>query len=41
MAISAISTAPLSKTKERAGRPKDLAALPLLKATLDELNRQS
>jgi hypothetical protein len=27
--------------KERAGRPKDLAALPVLRATLDEIRRQS
>ena len=26
---------------ERAGRPKDLAALPVLRATLEELKRQS
>lgn len=31
----------LIETKERAGRPKDLAALPLLRATLDESKRRS
>lgn len=31
----------LIETKERAARPKDLAALPVLRATLDELNRRS
>ena len=29
----------LIEAKERAGRPKDLAALPVLRATLDELER--
>ncbi len=31
----------LIEMKERAGRPKDLAALPILRATLDEVKRQS
>jgi hypothetical protein len=31
----------LIAAKERAGRPKDLAALPILRATLDELKRRS
>jgi len=31
----------LIEAKERAGRPKDLAALPVLRATLDELKRSS
>lgn len=31
----------LIASKERAGRPKDLAALPALRATLDEIDRQS
>jgi hypothetical protein len=31
----------LIETKQRAGRPKDLATLPLLRATLDELKRRS
>lgn len=31
----------LIEAKERAGRPKDLAALPVLRATLDELRRRS
>jgi hypothetical protein len=31
----------LIETQERAGRPKDLAALPLLRATLDESTRRS
>lgn len=30
----------LIESKERAGRPKDLAALPVLRATLDELKRR-
>jgi len=30
----------LIEAKERAGRPKDLAALPVLRATLDELKRR-
>jgi hypothetical protein len=29
----------LIEAKERAGRPKDLAALPVLRATLEELDR--
>jgi len=31
----------LIEAKERAGRPKDLAALPVLRATLDETRRRS
>ena len=30
----------LIEAKEQAGRPKDLAVLPVLRATLDELNRR-
>jgi hypothetical protein len=38
--IRVLSLSALIEAKERAGRPKDLAALPLLRATLDELKRQ-
>jgi hypothetical protein len=31
----------LIEIKERSGRPKDLAAIPVLRATLDELRRRS
>ena len=31
----------LIASKERAARPKDLAALPALRATLDEIQRRS
>lgn len=30
----------LIEIKERSGRPKDLAVIPVLRATLDELNRK-
>jgi len=36
--IRVLSLPALIEAKERAGRPKDLAALPVLRATLDELN---
>ncbi len=38
--IRVLSLPALIEAKERAGRPKDLAALPLLKATLEETRRQ-
>ncbi len=39
--IRVLTLAALIEAKERAGRPKDLAALPVLRATLDELKRRS
>jgi hypothetical protein len=41
MTVRVLSLSALIDAKERAGRPKDLAALPVLRATLDELNRRS
>ncbi len=41
MTIRVLSLPALIHVKERAGRPKDLAALPVLRATLDELTRRS
>lgn len=38
--IRVLSLPALIEAKERAGRPKDLAALPVLRATLDELTKQ-
>lgn len=38
--VRVLSLAALIEAKERAGRPKDLAALPVLRATLDELKRR-
>jgi hypothetical protein len=38
--VRVLSLPALIEAKERAGRPKDLAALPVLRATLDELNRR-
>jgi len=40
-AIRVLSLPALIQAKEQAGRPKDLAALPVLRATLDELKRRS
>lgn len=37
--IRALKISALIGMKQRAGRPKDLAALPALRATLDELER--
>jgi len=37
--VRVLSLPALIEAKERAGRPKDLAALPVLRATLDELER--
>jgi len=39
--IRVLSLPALIEAKERSGRPKDLAVLPLLRATLDELKRRS
>ena len=41
MTVRVLSLPALIDAKERAGRPTDLAALPVLRATLDELNRRS
>jgi hypothetical protein len=41
LSVRVLSLPALIEAKERAGRPKDLAALPVLRATLDELNRRS
>jgi hypothetical protein len=39
-AVRVLTLSALIEAKERAGRPKDLAALPVLRATLDELRRR-
>jgi hypothetical protein len=39
--IRVLTMPALIEAKERSGRPKDLAALPVLRATLDELRRRS
>lgn len=41
MTVRVLSLPALIEAKERAGRPKDLAVLPVLRATLDELKRRS
>jgi hypothetical protein len=38
--VRVLSLPALIEAKERAGRPKELAALPVLKATLDEKKRR-
>jgi len=40
LGIRVLSLPALIEAKERAGRPKDRAALPVLKATLDEMERR-
>jgi hypothetical protein len=40
LGIRVLSLTALIEAKERTGRPKDLAALPLLKATLEEMRRR-
>lgn len=40
LVVRVLSLPALIEAKERAGRPKDLAALPLLRATLDEVRRR-
>jgi hypothetical protein len=40
LTVRVLSLPALIEAKERAGRPKDLAALPVLRATLDEVKRQ-
>jgi len=39
--VRVLSLPALIAAKERTGRPKDLAVLPLLRATLDEATRRS
>jgi hypothetical protein len=39
--VRVLSLPALIEAKERAGRPKDLAALPVLRATLDETRRRT
>jgi hypothetical protein len=39
--IRVLTLAALIEAKERAGRPKDIAALPVLRATLEEARRRS
>jgi hypothetical protein len=39
--VRVLSLSALIDAKEHAGRPKDLAALPVLRATLDELKRRA
>ncbi|HEY6555249.1 MAG TPA: hypothetical protein VI669_17965 [Vicinamibacteria bacterium] len=41
LAIHVLGLRSLIGIKERAGRPKDLAAIPVLRATLDEIERRS
>jgi hypothetical protein len=38
--VRVLALTALIEIKERAGRPKDLAVIPVLRATLDELNRK-
>jgi hypothetical protein len=40
LAVRVLSLPALIEAKERSGRPKDLAALPVLRATLDETQRE-
>jgi hypothetical protein len=41
LAVRVLSLPALIEAKERSGRPKDLAVLPMLRATLDEVRRRS
>jgi hypothetical protein len=41
LTIRVLSLPALIEAKERSGRPKDLAALPVLRATLDEIKRRT
>ena len=41
LTVRVLGLAALLDMKERAGRPKDLAAIPVLRATLDEIKRRS
>jgi hypothetical protein len=41
LTIRVLGLPALIESKERAARPKDLAALPALRATLDEINRRA
>jgi hypothetical protein len=40
LTVSVASLADIIRSKEAAGRPKDQAALPALRATLEQLERQ-
>jgi hypothetical protein len=40
LSVRVLSLTALIEIKERLGRPKDLAVIPVLRATLDELNRK-
>ena len=40
-AVRVLTLPALIEAKERSGRPKDLAALPVLRATLDEQKKHS
>ena len=40
LALRVLSLPALIETKQRLGRPKDLAVIPFLRATLDELKRR-
>ena len=39
--VHVLNLATLIDVKQRSGRPKDLAAIPVLRATLDEVERRS
>jgi hypothetical protein len=41
LSVRVLALAALIEIKERSGRPKDLAVIPMLRATLDELNRKA
>jgi hypothetical protein len=40
LSVRVLALTALIEIKERSGRPKDLAVIPVLQATLDELNRK-
>jgi len=40
LSVRVLALTALIEIKERSGRPKDLAVIPVLRATLDELNRK-
>lgn len=40
LSVRVLALSALIEIKERSGRPKDLAVIPVLRATLDELNRK-
>lgn len=41
LSVRVLALTALIQIKERSGRPKDLAVIPVLRATLDELNRKA